>query len=62
MMHGSGKKMYNILYSTTRQWNVGDEFIHKGIKNVIEEIYGKPSEAAWSVHSTNRLYQRRERQ
>jgi len=43
--------MYNILYSTTRQWNVGDEFIHKGIKNVIEEIYGKPRTS--TIHNRN---------
>jgi hypothetical protein len=31
-------KRKNILFSTTRQWNPGDEFILKGILNVIHSI------------------------
>lgn len=29
--------MYSIVFSTTRQWNPGDEFILKGIRNILDE-------------------------
>jgi len=28
----------NILFSTTRQWNPGDEFIFFGIRNILTEL------------------------
>jgi Polysaccharide pyruvyl transferase len=31
----------NLLYSTTRQWNVGDEFICAGVKNLIKLVRAK---------------------
>ena len=31
----------NILFSTTRQWNPGDEFILLGIINLLEEVIGE---------------------
>ncbi len=30
----------NVLISTTRQWNPGDEFIMLGCLNILKEIYG----------------------
>ena len=30
--------MYNFVFSTTRQWNPGDEIILKGILNILEEM------------------------
>ncbi|MEJ8737280.1 polysaccharide pyruvyl transferase family protein [Erysipelotrichaceae bacterium HCN-30851] len=30
----------NVLISTTRQWNPGDEFIMMGVINILKEIYG----------------------
>lgn len=32
--------MKNILISTTRQWNPGDEFIMMGSLNIMKELYG----------------------
>ncbi|MFP4472561.1 MAG: polysaccharide pyruvyl transferase family protein [Candidatus Omnitrophota bacterium] len=32
------KKRPNILFSTTRQWNPGDEFILHGIQNILREL------------------------
>jgi hypothetical protein len=34
--------MKNILVSSTKQWNVGDEFIFYGIKNLLLECYNEP--------------------
>lgn len=31
--------MKNLLFSTTRQWNIGDEFILFGVRNILEEFY-----------------------
>lgn len=33
--------MKNILYSTTRQWNPGDEFILFGVINIFDAVIGK---------------------
>ena len=32
------RSMKNILFSTTRQWNVGDEFIYHGIKRLFDDL------------------------
>ncbi|QBJ16070.1 polysaccharide pyruvyl transferase family protein [Agrobacterium sp. 33MFTa1.1] len=31
-------KKLNIIFSTTRQWNPGDEFILQGVRNVLKEL------------------------
>ncbi|QIQ22410.1 polysaccharide pyruvyl transferase family protein [Zophobihabitans entericus] len=33
--------MKNVVYSTTRQWNPGDEFILLGVKHLITKVIGK---------------------
>lgn len=33
--------MINIIASTTRQWNCGDEFILFGVQNLIEKVINK---------------------
>lgn len=30
--------MKNIMFSTTRQWNIGDEFILFGVRNILENL------------------------
>ena len=32
--------MKNIIYSATRQWNPGDEFILMGVESLIQEVFG----------------------
>src|ERR1700730_9064305 len=32
--------MLNILISSTRQWNPGDEFICKGVKRIMSQVTG----------------------
>lgn len=34
------KKRMNILVSSTRQWNPGDEFIRKGVERLVQSILG----------------------
>lgn len=34
------KKVLNVLFSTTRQWNPGDEFILIGVINIIKNAFG----------------------
>ena len=38
-MTGQMTRSTNILFSTTRQWNPGDEFILKGIQNLLQELH-----------------------
>ena len=33
--------MKNVIYSTTRQWNPGDEFILMGVINILNEVIGE---------------------
>lgn len=33
--------MLNYLFTTTRQWNVGDEFIHYGVNNIVKNLKGE---------------------
>ena len=32
------KKIQNILFTSTKQWNIGDEFIYLGIKNLFNDM------------------------
>ena len=32
--------MLNVVYSATRQWNCGDEFILFGCRNLLEKVLG----------------------
>lgn len=36
----NNQKRLNVLLATTRQWNVGDEFISHGVKNLLSEAWG----------------------
>lgn len=40
----------NILFSTTRQWNPGDEFIHRGIQALFRLRGMKFNSIAWNRH------------
>ena len=40
----------NILASTTRQWNCGDEFIFLGIQNLVKDI---ESNVNWVIYDRN---------
>lgn len=42
----------NLLYSTTRQWNVGDEFICSGVKNLVNALI---PESACIIYNRNPL-------
>lgn len=33
----------NIMFSSTRQWNCGDEFILFGVMNIFDRLLGKDS-------------------
>lgn len=37
-MESAPMKKLNIVFSTTRQWNPGDEFILQGVRNVLKEL------------------------
>ena len=37
---GTSNMYKNVLYSTTRQWNPGDEFILMGVINILNEVIG----------------------
>jgi len=41
----------NILASTTRQWNCGDEFIFFGVRNLLEEFY--KDSINWVIYDRN---------
>lgn len=42
----------NILFSSTRQWNPGDEFIFFGIRNIIEELFND-KKINWVLYDRN---------
>jgi len=42
----------NILVSSTRQWNPGDEFILMGVRNLFEEALG-PGVRNWILYDRN---------
>jgi len=44
----------NILFSTTRQWNPGDEFIHRGILNLLRGSGLRFNSIAWNRHPSIR--------
>ncbi|MGO9468485.1 MAG: polysaccharide pyruvyl transferase family protein [Isosphaeraceae bacterium] len=44
----------NILFSTTRQWNPGDEFIHRGILNLLKRSGLRVNSIAWNRHPSIR--------
>ena len=41
----------NILFSSTRQWNPGDEFIFFGVRNLIEDFFQK--KINWVLYDRN---------
>jgi len=44
----------NILFSTTRQWNPGDEFIHRGVINLLRRLGLQFNSIAWNRHPSIR--------
>ncbi len=44
----------NILFSTTRQWNPGDEIIHRGILNLLRRSGLQFNSIAWNRHPSIR--------
>lgn len=46
------KRIYNVLASSTRQWNPGDEFILFGIKRLFSQI-GSDIEWNWELYDRN---------
>ena len=42
--------MMNILFSTTRQWNPGDEIILHGVLNLMKATVGEFNPIIWNRH------------
>lgn len=59
------KTMLNIVFSTTRQWNPGDEFILRGVRRILDSsdiiynaiIYNRNPDIR-SMHQDNQLFKK----